>query len=146
MYSAGLIHSSWHWHIWPVLLKVGMLADCPLTLDHKGCCPGFVQADRSGKLWWGNFAGKNVFSSLGKRAISTVFAVALCAGGWTSTQSSYTTLAELVMRVACTSSHTPIASHLLVTLDKQLPCIADRCLQNLVLGFSTVLLSPLQAT
>lgn len=78
-------------------------------INHKGGYPGFVQADSSGKLWWEDYAGNNVFSSLGEKQPTTAFAAALFAGRLYKHTSSYTVLAELGLRVAGILSQTPIA-------------------------------------
>lgn len=45
----------------------GRMAGCQLNhINHKGGYPGFVQADRSGRLCWGDYAGNNALSTLGE--------------------------------------------------------------------------------
>lgn len=44
----------------------GNMVGCQLNhINHKGGYPGFVQADRSGRLCWGDYAGNNALSTLG---------------------------------------------------------------------------------
>lgn len=46
--------------------EVGMPDGLPINhINHKGGYPGFVQVAASGQLSWGDYAGNNVFSTLG---------------------------------------------------------------------------------
>ena len=102
--------------------ECGRAGGLPINhINHKGGYPGFVQADRSGKLWWADYAGNNVFSSLGEQQSVTASAAALFAGR----MNKHTVIiyAEPVLRVAAISSQTLIASQFVVILHRQLPCI-----------------------
>ncbi len=39
-------------------------------VNHRGGYQGSVQADRSGKLWWGDYAGNNACNTLGDQLVA----------------------------------------------------------------------------
>ncbi len=52
--------------------EVGMPDGLPINhINHKGGYPGFVQVAHSGHLSWGDYAGNNVFSTLGEHPCTT---------------------------------------------------------------------------
>ena len=66
--------------------EVGMPDGLPINhMNHKGGYPGFVQVAASGQLSWGDYAGNNVFSTLGEppcttKLLSTPIVCTLCCG------------------------------------------------------------------